>query len=308
KLATAGLDWRAGGVSTGYYSSTAASQYRAFTAQTAVMQGWFTLNGATWWGTSGAGSEQSLQSARNYIPTLLPKTTSATLNKVRTTADLHLILLGDADDQSATAIGTLNSYFLNYDGAGSKAVVHGIVCPQGQACGETQRSPRRNLDTIAATGGVLGDINVAQSGSPQLANTLDAILSAAIAGTGHQLQRPPLSATIKIAIEAGGTTGACNVADVPRDRANGFDYDSASRRVVFFGTCRPAGSGKKVAVSYKFWNDATPDPAGDPCGNRCADPYMCNPATGQCVCKPDCGGCSAGLTCELSSCTCGGIN
>ncbi|MHB8875758.1 MAG: hypothetical protein ACYC8T_18890, partial [Myxococcaceae bacterium] len=308
KLANAGLSWRAGGVSTGYYFDSSATQYRAFTSQIAVMQGWFTEGGPTWWGVSGKGVEESLQSAHDYIPQLLPRTTNATLNKLRTTADLHLILLGDADDQSPTPISTLNSFFLNFDGAGSKAVVHGIVCPLGATGCDTQRSPRRNFAAIAATGGVLGDINVAQSGSPQLANTLDAILSAAIASTGHPLQRPPISATIKIAIEAGGTVGACNTADVPRDRVSGFDYDSASRKLVFFGSCRPSGAGKKVAVSYKFWNDATPDPAGDPCGNRCADPYECKAATGGCVCQPDCGGCATGLSCDLAACACTGLN
>ncbi len=311
KLATAGLDWRAGGVSTWYYNTSTAAEYRPFTNVTATMQSWFDQANPEppWWGASGRGNEQSLQSAYQYIPTLLPKGTSVTDNKLRTAADLHLIVLGDADDQSATAIATLNAFFLNYDGAGSKATVHGIVCPAGQACGETQRTPRRNLDTIAATGGVLGDINVAQSGSPQLAATLDAILSAAIAGTGHLLQRPPISATLKIAIETGGTVGACATADVPRDRTSGFDFDSATRKVVFFGACRPAGAGKKVAVSYRYWNDATPDPAGDPCGNRCVDPFQCNPSTGQCECKPACGGCSPGLVCDMVTCACGpGIN
>ncbi|MBI3183796.1 MAG: hypothetical protein HYZ28_16790 [Myxococcales bacterium] len=304
KLASAGLDWRVGAVTTAYYSTTY-NQYRPFTKDVPTMQQWFTQYSSTWFGTSGTGTEKSLESASKYIPTLLPKTTDPTQNRIRTSADLHLILLGDADDQSAIAMTTLNPFFANYDGAGSKAVVHGIVCPQGQSCGETQRSPRRNLDAIATAGGVLGDINVAQSGSPQLANTIDAILSAAIAGTGHQLLKPPISATIKIAVEAGGTVGTCSASDVPRDRSNGFDFDSASRRVVFYGACRPSGPGKKVAVSYKFWNDGSPDPGGDPCGNKCAPPLVCNPSTGQCVCPTDCGGCAQGQMCDMVACTCG---
>lgn len=298
KLASAGLDWRVGAVTTDYYLDP--SNFKPFTRDIPTMQQWFAN-----FGSNGDMIEEALQSAHDYISgKLLPKTNDPMENKIRLGADLHLILLGDADDQSRTSMSTLNAFFADYDKAGSKAIVHGIVCPLGQNCNETQKSPRRNLDAIATSGGVLGDINVAQAGSPQLANTLDAILSAAIAGTGHQLQKPPISATIKIAIEANGTVGACNAADVPRDRANGFDFDSASRRVVFYGSCRPSSPGKKVAVSYKFWNDGSPDPGGDPCANKCQPPLVCSPQTGQCVCPTDCGGCAQGQRCDLAQCAC----
>ncbi|MFZ5470592.1 MAG: hypothetical protein ACOZIN_14250 [Myxococcota bacterium] len=287
KLGNAGLNWRVAGIGTDGQNST------AFT--TTVTSAFFTA-----FGTGGSGIERQLLFARNKVTAMLPKQ-AADVSFIRTSADLHVILLGDADDQDGTAVQTYIDFFNNYDGAGSKAVVHGIVCPQGQTCGEAQRNPRRNLAVITATGGIQGDINSAQpAGNPAISNTLDAILSAAIAGTGRQLARPPISATIKIAIEANGTVGACNTADVPRDRTNGFDFDSATRRVVFFGDCRPNGSGKKVAVSYRFWNDG-----GDPCGNRCVSPLVCNPETGQCVCPANCGGsCASNETCNMTTCVC----
>ncbi len=312
KLATAGLDWRVGATTTGYYRQdctpgTSPYCYRNFTTSTATMQTWFNSSGGSaWFGTSGDASETGVQSARDYLAFLLPKTTNPATNKIRTDASVHVILLGDADDQAPTAIGTLNNFFNNYDGAGGKATVHGIVCPQGQSCGETQANPRRNLNTIAATGGVLGDINVAQNNSPQLAATIDAILSAAIGGTGKQLQRPPISATIKVAMETGRSRGSCNTADVPRDRANGWDIDPATRRIVFYGNCIPAAAGVQVAISYKYWNDASPDPNGDPCGATCVAPLVCDPNTKSCVCPatPPCGGCGAGLTCDMNTCSC----
>jgi hypothetical protein len=295
KLATAGLDWRAGAITTGYSSMTCTPGtspfcYRPFTSDAPTMTSWFSsAGGATnWFGTGGNPIESALASAQSYMPVLLPKTVDPLMNKVRTGAALHLIHLGDADDQATSAIATVIAFFNSYDGAGSKAVLHGIVCPQGQVCGETNTNPRRNLAVIAATGGVLGDINVAQTGSAQLAATIDAILAAAINGTGHQLLKPPISSTIKIAIETGGTKGACNTADVPRDRTNGFDFDSASRRIVFFGNCIPSAAGKKVAVSYQYWIDATPDPNG--------------------ICPSDCGGCPANKTCDTNTCECVGIN
>jgi len=313
KLASAGLDWRAGAVTTGYWSGTCSSGsspqcFRGFTTNTATMQSWFSQSGGTanWFGTGGDADERSLESSRNYIQSvLLPRTSVATDNKVRTGANLHLLLLGDADDQSGVAIGTLNSFYANFDGQQGKAVLHGIVCPQGQLCGETQENPRRNLAAIAAAGGVLGDINVAQANSPALANTIDAILSAAIGGTGHQLQRPPISATIKVAVETGRTTGTCNAADVPRSRQNGWDIDAATRRIVFYGACIPNATGVKVAVSYRYWIDNSSDPNGDPCGGTCVAPFMCDPNARSCVCSPNCGNtCGAMLTCKQATCTC----
>ncbi len=332
KLGTAGVSWRVGAVTTSFYRDTGAVEQRPFTTNVSTMQGWFTRNPACtntnnqcdsgeecvgvvggWFGVCGRGDERALQSSRNYVQNvLLPKSSNPADNKVRSGADLHVILLGDADDQSDNssqggpiALSAFDAFYANYDTQGGKSVVHGIVCPQGQGCGESQRDPRRNLTAIANSGGVLGDINVAQANNPQLANTLDAILSAAIAGTGRLLSRPPISATIKVAIETGGTVGACNTDNVPRDRTNGFDFDSATRRVSFFGSCRPNGAGKKIAISYRYWNDGSPDPGGDPCNNACQAPKVCDPNSLQCVCPSDCGGCAQGLVCDVVSCTCG---
>ena len=131
---------------------------------------------------------------------------------------------------------------------------------------------------------------------------IDAILSAAIGGTGHQLQRPPISATIKIALAS--TRGTCATADVPRDRTNGWDIDPATRRIVFYGNCIPSAGGVKVAVSYKYWNDNSTNASGDACGATCVSPQVCDPSTKSCVCAADCGGCAKGLVCNTQSCTC----
>jgi hypothetical protein len=139
----------------------------------------------------------------------------------------------------------------------------------------------------------------------QLQNTVEAIVSAAIGGTGHQLSRPPISPTIKVAIETGGTVGACAANDVPRDRTNGWDLDSATRRLVFYGSCIPRASGIKVAVSYRYWNDGSPDPNGDACAGACqGTELVCDPGTKTCVCPPSCGGCGVGLTCNQAACAC----
>lgn len=304
RLSGAGLDWRVGAVTTGYYALP--QSYRPFTTSVATMQSWFTQFSATWFGTSGVGYEQSLESARLYLQgVLLPRTTSQTVNQLRQGADLHLIMLGDADDQTFnTPASAYSQFFNNFDFAGSKAVVHGIVCPQGQNCGETQGYPRRNLEVINQTGGVLGDINVAQSGSAQLAATLDAILSVAISGTGHAVAQPPIASSIKVAMDPGSTVGACNTQDVPRDRQNGFDFDATSNRIVLLGSCLPKAPNTRVAVSYRYWIDRSSDPDGDPCNGGCGPELQCNPQTATCECRIDCGGCAAGLVCNTNLCAC----
>ncbi|MBS1152486.1 MAG: hypothetical protein H6Q89_4184, partial [Myxococcaceae bacterium] len=328
RLTTAGLDWRAAGVATGYNDNQCSNGCtRAFTSDPALMTRWFTTGDALLWGTSGSGFEQSLGSARKTIQSdLLPRNAAGTGNKIRDGAQLHLLLVGDVDDQTSGVTGpTFLSFFNNFDGANSavsKAVVHGIVCPANTRC-STQESmnPAVTKDSavISGTGGIGADIRTFNVPNPSAAQqaqqtaVIDSILSAVINGTGHQLLKPPISSTIKIAIEAGGTKGTCNVNDIPRDRSNGFDFDSASRRVVFFGSCIPIAAGKKVAVSYRSWLDASPDPNGDPCGGACTGLKVCEPNTKSCVCPTtpsNCGGaCATGTICDLNTCTCGpGIN
>lgn len=314
RLATAGLDWRVGAVTTGYYSGGAASLKRDFTTDVGTMRNWFTSGQAGYFGTNGAIDERLLASVRRYLQALLPRGSPAQPNRLRTGAALHVILLGDADDQSNESAATYNSFFANYDGAASKAVVHGVLCLDTNNGCNSESPGTKAAQTVQASGGVLGDIQIANQTDPtsqqQFKNTIDAILASAIGGTGKQLARPPLSATIKVAIETNGTKGPCATSDVPRDRQNGFDFDSATRRVVFFGDCIPNGAGKKVAVSYRYWIDGSPDPLGDPCAGLCVSPKTCDQATKACVCPMNCGGaCTGGLVCDQPSCTCGpGIN
>ncbi|MFT3837702.1 MAG: hypothetical protein QM723_11970 [Myxococcaceae bacterium] len=319
KLATAGIDWRVAAVTTGYADSPGASEYRVFTNNSATMLGWFDQNNGTWFGTSGSGIEQPFPGFEQVTNSIwLPRTTNPADNKFRDGAAVHVIILTDTYDQSGIGGPAFAQFCTNL--AGGPAVVHGIVCPEGGSCGDDPVAANPNgpiQQAIRATGGVNGDIQVAKAAGggdataqAQLNNYIDQILSVAIAGTGHQLTRPPISATIKVAIETGGTKGTCNTADIPRDRANGFDFDSASRRIVFYGNCLPNASGKQIAVSYKFWQDNSPDPGGDPCGGTCNSPKVCDPNQKTCVCEANCGGvCGSGTVCDLVQCACvPGIN
>lgn len=302
RLQNAGLDWRAAAATTGWYASAYDGSYRDWTTSVATMQTWF--SGGSSFGTSGSATEAGFAGMKTFIDRSGPQNPGA----FRTDAQAHFIFLTDTAEQSSNTPAQMLTY-LNQKFPGQRAVAHGIICPEGMGCGDTSESnPGKYHTLIRQTGGVIGNITVFNPTNPtaaeqqQQANTIDAILSAVIGGTGTQLQRPPISATIKVAVAT--TRGTCNAADVPRDRSNGWDIDPATRRIVFFGNCIPSAAGVQVAVSYKYWNDGSPDPGGDPCGSTCQAPLVCDPTTKSCVCPANCGGCGAGLTCNVSTCAC----
>jgi hypothetical protein len=301
KLSAAGLDWRAAGVSTGWYPSSYDGSLRDWTTNLSTMQSWFSGGGA--FGTNGSASEQGFAGTQTFMSGAAGRTGGA----FRTDAQGHFIFLTDTSEQSGVTAAAMQAYLSQR--IATRAVAHGILCPEGGSCGDiAEINPGKYHSLIRATGGVIGSIQVFNPMNPtaqqtaQQAATMDAILTAVIGGTGAQLQRPPISATIKVAVAT--TRGACNTADVPRDRTNGWDIDAATRRLVFFGNCIPSAAGVQVAVSYKYWNDASPDPNGDACGGTCVAPLVCDPGQRSCVCPMDCGGCGAGFHCNSVSCAC----
>jgi hypothetical protein len=224
-----------------------------------------------------------------------------------------MIYLSDTEEQSGSnpSPATYINWLRNYDGLDGGITAHGIVCPVGSQCNNSE--PLITPDAgylhlaIRTTGGVDGDIQVANrtddAGVQQLGNTVEAIVGAAIGATGHQLSRPAISSTIKVAMAS--TAGACDKTNVPRDRTNGWDLDSATNRIVFYGACIPSASGVQVAVSYRFWVDGSPDPNGDVCEGRCASEFTCDTGTATCVCPANCNGtCTSGLACNMASCAC----
>jgi hypothetical protein len=301
KLMTAGLDWRAAGVSTGWYPNTYDGSLRDWTTSIPTMQSWFSGGGS--FGTSGASAETGFRGAQTFIN----RTGSSMAGPFRADAQGHFIFLTDTADTSSITAAAMQTFI---SGAiPTRAVAHGILCPEGASCDDDpEGNPGKYHSLIRATGGVIGNIQVFKPASPTPAQTaqqaavIDAILNAVIGGTGTQLQRPPISATIKVAIAT--TAGTCNKDDVPRDRTNGWDIDSATRRIVFFGNCIPSAAGVQVAVSYKYWNDGSPDANGDACGGTCVAPLVCDPGQRSCVCSMDCGGCSTGFVCNRTSCAC----
>lgn len=292
RLTNAGIDWRAGGVSTGWYSSGYAGSFRDFTSTLSTFLAWF--SGSSRFGTGGSATERGFAAAQVFIGRTHG---SNNPGMFRPDSAVHLIFLSDTKDQSSIGVAEMTTYLdQRFPGReiGRRWQAHAIVCPEGSTCGDAaEESEGKYHKLVRNSGGVLGSITTFNPANPNATQTaqqdqvIDAILGAAIGATGKQLQRQPINPTIKVAV-GGLTRGVCNASDVPRDRTNGWDIDSASRRLVFFGNCIPAATGQQIAVSYKYWVDTTPNPDnGDPCATACqacGTAFVCNRLT--CLCEP----------------------
>jgi len=339
-LNNSALDWRVGMVTTAYSytSGTNSGVFRGFTDQIGTFKAWLNQNSCSngfctgtsntvactnqsqcWVGTGGNSTERALHSARAATQFMTQSGTNQTM-RLRTGATLVIIVLADADDQSSESLQVYEQYFratgstvgVNKNPLGKNIVVHGIICPDGQNCGETQQDPRKVAGVIAATGGVRGDINTQTS----IETTIDNIVQSAIAAAGYKTRKPPIGASVKVAVDV--VSGpACTANDIPRSRVHGFDVDGKAGTVSFFGDCRPAQTAQDAAVSYRYWIDTTPnangnpppcssDPAYDPTDpDGCAGNLVCNKVANQCECPPDCGGTAPpGMICNTNKNVC----
>jgi len=316
-------------------------------------------SGGCWVGTGGSGTEGLLGAARKATDDVMngmPADGGVVVNKARSDAQLVVVLLGDADDQTSgyTSTGSPRENITNFTqyftGTGTTALtrnpsgrnipVHGIVCPAGANCNsETQNNPQRHAQVIVATGGIRGAINDAMS----ITASINAIVTSTIGAAGYRMQKPPIGASVKVAMDSVLDMAMCNRNDIPRSRVNGFDFDGVNRTISFFGACRPSGTSMAAAVSYRYWLDTTPNQGGNPppcsmdtmfydpmdpdfcrgrlqcnlltnvcecpsnCGGMAPPGKVCNPNRLVCdfVCTADCGGtCNGYQICNVTDCTC----
>ena len=285
QLQNGSLDWRLGVIYTDYYN-------------TGLWQG-FTTNASTFQtetqpGTGGSGTEESLLSTQDWW--------NAHHADIRAGAQLVVMILSDEDEHSSNyqnqAYYDAFVTFFRTHGIS----VNGLICRPGYStvnCGAAGNGPMAPdyEYVITQLNGVLGYIEDLNSIQP----TISAMITATGGATSpYQLSKPPISSTLKLAMDDG--TGA--VITVPRSRTNGFDYDGANQSIQLFGSYRPAKTGLSMALSYRYWEDRTPNPDGGGCGT-CPSPLVCNPQTDTCDCPADCGGNQPGpnYTCDQSSCS-----
>jgi len=365
-LANSTIDARLGLVTTSYHqpgSGPNAGVIRGFTSDVAEFQQWLDYDprcdfvnprcdagnfcrGSTdkWIGLCGTGSEGMLGSARRGTDDIT-QAVAAQKAKLRPDAQLVLVMMGDADDQTTDydetdtpimpdggprvyeLIENFKQFFTASDGGTYAAntrnkldmliPTHGIVCPTGTSCnGEFQASPQRHAQVIVATGAVRGAIN----SSASISAAINAIVNSTIAAGGYRMQKPPIGASVKLALDAVQNPALCNKDDLPRSTVNGFDFNGVTRTISLFGACRPGVAIGSAAVSYRYWADTTPNPGGSPapCSTDssydptdpdfCLGALECNLETQTCECPADCGGgVPPGKVCDTNKLVCAAV-
>ncbi|RYZ41807.1 MAG: VWA domain-containing protein [Myxococcaceae bacterium] len=357
KLANATLDWRLGMVTTAYTGNGPNNGVlRAFTQNIDQFKSWLTQNATCnttskactvgsnplpnttcasnkecWVGLGGDGAERSLEAARKAINNL-SATGGTAETRLRPGAKVVVVILTDTRDQSSSSVADYTAYFLNTgttvettkNPVNAPIQVHGIICPHENATSNTatwcnkDEDPRnpRHLDVIQSTGGVAGSIR----DNNAITNTINAIVDSVIASVGYRTLKPPIGASLKVAVAEVADPAVCpSIGDLPRSRTNGFDVDGINRTVSFYGACRPKTSGQtQAALSYRYWIDRTSKPNGNPppCATDttyydpndpdfCKGKLTCNRTTDKCECPADCGGTApAGQVCNTDRAVC----
>ncbi|ATB34351.1 lipoprotein [Melittangium boletus DSM 14713] len=332
RLGNSQLDWRISMVTTSYtqpdYSWENRNVFRGFTRDINQFKAWLQQNApcpdptqGCWININGASEERILEGAKVAVDYMTNASTPAA-RKYRPGARLVVIVLTDVRDQPDTPpVSTYINYFKGANPTGQLIQMHGIICdPAGGYCypGEPVDDPR-HLDVIQATGGIVGSIRSTES----IKNTINSIVDSVIASTGYRTLKPPIGASVRVALESVQDPTKCLASDLPRSRVNGFDVDGISQALAFYGACRPTSAGStKAAISYRYWSDLTGNKDGNPppCATDdyydssdpdfCRGNLTCNRQTNRCDCPSDCGGnAPVGKVCnnsrEVCDFTCG---
>jgi hypothetical protein len=144
---------------------------------------------------------------------------------------------------SATALNNAVQYFKR-----NQLYTYGMVpfdnATTPRKCSPTPNSNDMTRCIIEGNGGAL--VNIFQAQTQSLVDaTMDRIANDIIgASSPIVLQRSPITSTIKVTVRG---------ADVPRSRSDGFDYNQASRSIVFYGNTYRPNIGDIVYVSYRVW-------------------------------------------------------
>jgi len=324
QLRNATIDWRIATITTDYDQRGPGNlRITDFTTDVATFQ----QNAQP--GTGGSGTERGFQPIKcalqggttndcknnSHIPYFLPSAPNDP-SKIRPDATLVVVFVSDESEQSSGTVDEWVQFFSDWDPnqPGRRAFMAGITrCDasiSGSGCGAGDARRTRYTDLIAQMQGVHGDLNNLAG----IEGTIRAIITSVIGATSpYELSHPPISTSIKVAIDPARlvppdpSLPPCPSGDVPRSRDNGFDYDGASRRITFHGNCRPVSGAhaNALAVSYRYWLDRTADPYPTvPCGGPCPSPLVCNPDTNQCECPWNCGGRppNSNYACDMATC------
>lgn len=213
---------------------------------------------------SEVGGEFTLSMGTVAIDRALPRTTGGD-DKFRPGAQIVLIVVTDEHEQSfedmfdwfnstmhhpdtaahEVELAARTDAYLSYLGRGDiDATVFGIYWVPDEDC-STGAEVSLGIHRVATgTGGIAGSVCL-----PTITTTLETIAEAALGlASTFRLSGRPVGLTIKVAHSTPGESAT----DVPRSRADGFDFDSAVNRVTFQGTAIPE-TNDEVTISYQRW-------------------------------------------------------
>ncbi|MBM7115807.1 adventurous gliding motility lipoprotein CglD [Archangium primigenium] len=314
RLGNSQLDWRIAMVSTSYtqtgYGLPTAGVFRGFTRDIQRFKWWLQQSSSCtgpstdcWIGVSGSSDEKTLESARAAVD-YMTNASSPADKKFRPGARLIVIVLTDVRDTGdVRPVSTYIDYFKGANPTGALIQMHGIICDSidgGECYPGEPINDLRHKEVIQATGGITGSIRNTAS----IQSTIGSIMDSAIASSGYRTLKPPIGASVRVAMQAVQDGALCNKNDLPRSRVNGFDVDGISQALAFYGACRPATAGSTTAaISYRYWSDLTGNKDGNPppCSTDtayfdsseadfCRGKLACNRQTNRCECAADCGG------------------
>ena len=139
---------------------------------------------------------------------------------------------------SATVLQGIGDYFRQNQILAFGAVP--VTATRQCSANNSNDLPRCLIENL---GGAWIDINTALDAD--IAAAMNKLVDA-IAGASSQfkLSRTPITSTIKVTVRG---------VPVPRSRSDGFDYDPASKSVVFYGNTYRPQIGDLVFMSYRVW-------------------------------------------------------
>ncbi|OJH37273.1 adventurous gliding motility lipoprotein CglD [Cystobacter ferrugineus] len=333
RLGNSQLDWRIALVTTSYgatYSNNR-NTFRGFTRDINQFKAWLQQNApcpdssqGCWIGINGIADEVHLKPARKAVNDM---TAATDVNKkYRPGARLVVIILTDTRDQSTdgAAAGSENAYdtylkfFKGTNPTGAAIQMHGIICDPAESATKCNSQEDHlnpvHKNAIQDLGGIVGSIRTATG----IQTAINSIMDSVIGSAGYKTLKPPIGASVRVALAKVRDASKCNPSDLPRSRTDGFDVDGRSQALSFYGACRPPETGNtQAAISYRYWSDLTTNPNGNqpPCfgdakydsteADFCDGKLVCNRQSNVCECPADCGGGGApGQVCNTNRDVC----
>lgn len=163
----------------------------------------------------------------------------------------------------------------------------GLVNDQRMNCATATAADMRKC-LITGNGGAY--IPISSATSADVAAAMRRITDAVVgASSPYRLEREPITSTLKVRVRN---------RDVPRSRADGFDYDQVANAIVFRGSTYRPNVGDEVVISYRVWQPCPGLGAACSASGECCAPQEC--VLGRCA--PPC--LRLGATCARDSDCC----